>query len=222
MIFVLAAALATVVVLLVTLSNLLPLNRTQIFFLTAHPRENTDIQLTSFSPNDSNIDLYKENFIREYIRMRNEIIPNADIMHNRWCNRRDCAVHLWSTQGVFDRFMQTRMWRLLMETNAGAPFPARCRVEFRSIDPYRPADRNDEGLSSEHLVRFRYFCSNTDNARQTDQKDYTIVIGIKFQQSVRWSDRLENPLGMVVFQYRTESGEPDPLDQFLDSMLRGG
>jgi len=210
MIFVLAAALATVVVLAVTLANLMPLNRTQIFFLTAHPRANTEIRLQSFSPNDANIEIFKENFIKEYIRMRSETIPNVGAMRTRW--RRGGLVNLWSTPDVFREFARTRLWnRIAEEGNDSEIFPVVCRVEFQgNIVPYRAIDR----LSSEHLVKFRHFCFRNDNAGHEESKDYTIVIGIRFQQAVRWSDRLENPLGMVVFLYRLEDGERDPLDRF--------
>ncbi|MCL1785535.1 MAG: VirB8/TrbF family protein [Alphaproteobacteria bacterium] len=211
MTFVFAAALATAVVLVATLANIMPLNRTQIFFLTSQPLSNTEIRLKSFSVTDSNIEIYKENFIREYIRMRNEIIPQISAMHARWC-RRDCPVGLWSAPDVFAEFARTGMWLAVMEAAPNETFPATCRVEFiGNIDPYRPADGGDDTMSSEHLVRFRHFCF--DNAGHEESKDYTIVIGIKFQPSVKWSDRLENPLGILVYQYRMGPGLRDPLDR---------
>jgi type IV secretory pathway component VirB8 len=211
MTFVFAAALATVVVLIVTLANIMPLNRTQIFFLTTHSLANHEIRLQSFSVTDASIDIYKENFIKEYIKMRNEVISQIGAMHARWC-RRDCMVSLWSTPEVFARFMDTGMWRAIMETDPNEILPWRCRVEFLgNIDLYRSAARGDNNLASEHLVRFRHFCF--DSTGHEESKDYTIVIGIKFQQVVNWSDRLENPLGMVVYQYRMGSGLRDPLDR---------
>ncbi|MCL2737680.1 MAG: hypothetical protein FWE17_02355 [Alphaproteobacteria bacterium] len=214
--FVFAGALATTIVLAVTLANLMPLHRTQVFFLTTQLRENTVVRLESFSVSESNIGIYKENFIKEYIRMRNEIVPAISAMHTRWGRGPGGLVNLWSSNAVFADFMDTSMWIAIM--NADEDTGWRCRVEFtRPIQPYRIAAQNDERQLSEHRVSFRYFCA--DNTGQTDPEDYTIVIGIEFQPAIRWFDRLENPLGLIVSEYRVEAGRRDPLDQF-DFLIR--
>lgn len=210
MTFVFAAALAVVVVLVITLTNLLPLSRTQIFFLTTQPRELSEITIKSFSPNDANIEVFKENFIKEYIKVRNEIIPNIVQMRRKWGTAEGGMVNMWSSQEVFRAFMQTRMWQRIMIDVPDSQF--RCQVEFHTpaIDLRRRPSPEDS--TSRYAVSFRYFCTDADNTGQPYEKDYTILIGIRFQERIRWTDRLENPLGVYVSEYRVESGGGDPLD----------
>jgi len=82
--FVFAAALGVVITMIITVSEIMPLNKTQVFFLTTTPKENTEISLQAYYPNDINIEIFKKNFIKEYIKTRNEITANATVMHKKW------------------------------------------------------------------------------------------------------------------------------------------
>jgi len=210
MTFVFVASVITVLVLVATLANILPLQRTQVFFLTTEPRENTEVVLQFIPGNEANMEIYRESFIREYIKTRNEIIPTINVMQRLWGTGDGGRVHLWSTPRVFTGFMNTGMWESIMTADYDLNW--RCRVEFtRPIVPYgaTPINPADTHL---YLVSFRYFCFN--DFESTVPVDYEIVIGIQFQPVVQWSRRLENPLGMVVSEYRIISGGGDPLDQF--------
>ena len=70
-----------------------------------------------------------------------------------------------------------------------------------------------------NAVSFRYFCEN--NNRQTVKKDYTILIKIEIENKLKWSERLQNPLGMKVVEYSIETGGNDPLDFNLGYNLSG-
>jgi len=210
MTFVFVAAVITVVVLAATLVNLLPLQRTQVFFLTTQPRANTEIILQNYAINANNMEILRESFIREYIKTRNEVIPTIRVMQNRWGTGDGGRVHIWSTPDVFSGFINTGMWQAI--SSADTDLDWRCRVEFtRPIVPYGapPANQNAVHL---YLVSFRYFCFN--DFEETPGRDYQVVIGIEFQPHIQWSRRLENPLGLVVSEYRIVYGGNDPLDQF--------
>ena len=204
--FVFAAALVVVIVLIVTLAKMYPLNRTQIFFLTTQPRADLEIRLSPFSPDAENIEVYKHAFIKEYIKARNEIIPNAGVMRNRW-GVEDGDVYMWSTPEVYEKFTQTRMWQAYM--NDIPDFEFRCPVEFTGIYP-----RSE----NTYAVNFRYFCTNNDgqgggeNSTIVLKKDYTIVLTLQLEDTIKWTDRLQNPLGIRVSGYKIESGDGDPLD----------
>jgi type IV secretory pathway component VirB8 len=148
------------------------------------------------------MDDYKRNFIKEYIRARNEIIPNANVMRIKW-RRPDGAVALWSSLDVYAKFTETRMWRAFMQDAPGFSFS--CPVEFHGIDPRGP---------NRYAVRFRYVCSSedADGAGQIPARDFIIAIGLSLAPEVRWGARLENPLGLQVSEYAVESGVGDPLD----------
>lgn len=202
--FVFAAALVMLVVLVLTLDKMFPLNRPEVFFMITQNPQNLEVFVRELPPEDANMDIYKRAFIREYIKARNEVAPNAKVMVKKW-NTTDGVVYIWSTEDVFAEFMQTGMWTDLM---SGTPnFDFSCSVEFKdgAITPYT----ND---GSTYRANFVWFC--TDSYGQTDKKEYTIRIKLTSDdtKALRWADRLENPLGIRVAEYTIESGETDPLD----------
>ena len=211
MTFVFAAAFATVVVLVLSISNLLPLNRTQVFFLTTSPRENMEITVTPYAPNDTNMEIFRENFIKEYIKLRNEVIPNIQVMRRKWEAGSSGAVYIMSALPVFADFLETGMVSVIMSDIT--EFRRRCPVEFIA----RPTllSRNSDG-SFTYEVRFRYYCDDADaighdNTGQTAKKDYTIHLTIGFRETIKWATRLDNPLGLYVSEYRVIGGS-DPLN----------
>ncbi len=199
--FVFSGALVMVLVLVVTLVKMFPLNRPQIFFLTTQPRADLEIRLHAVAPDAENIDIYKRSFIKEYVKARNEIIPNVGVMRRKWSNTADGIVNTWSTPDVYAGLTQTNMWTAFMNDVPDVEFY--CPVEFNSIAPRAP---------DTYAVNFTYFCTNSDG--QNDKKDYTIIIRLESDENptIKWGDRLSNPLGIRVAEYRVESGNGDPLD----------
>lgn len=199
MTFVFAASLVVVVVLIITLVKMYPLNKTQVFFLTTQPRSELEIKLSAFTPDTDNIELYKQAFIKEYVKARNEIIPSAAAMQRKWSASEEGTVYQWSTPEVYSGFANTRMWLAYMDE---APdFEFRCPVEFTAMAPRR---------ENTYAVSFRYFCTNSDG--QTTEKDYTIEVKLELENTIKWTDRLNNPLGIRVSEYKIEKGNGDPLD----------
>ena len=76
MTFVFATALVVLGALGLTLWQLFPLNRPQVFFLTTQVRPDMEVRLYSMptKSNKGNIDLYLSSFVKEYIKARNEIV----------------------------------------------------------------------------------------------------------------------------------------------------
>ncbi|MBQ7127708.1 MAG: hypothetical protein IJO18_01865 [Alphaproteobacteria bacterium] len=211
MTFVLATAVVVLAVMLITLYKMFPLNRPQVFFLMTQPSHQLEITLRDMVPADENLSQYKRAFIKEYIKVRNEISSNINVMRKKWTNDPAAAVRAWSTDDVFNDFAQTRMWTALMNEVPG--FELKCPVEFETgaITPRG----NDM-----YAVKFRWFCENSDG--QVDAKDYTIVLRLESgtDETVQWTDRLNNPLGIRVTQYTVESvdgdksNKTDPLNRF--------
>ena len=211
MTLVLATALVVLGVMGLTLYKMFPLNRPQVFFLMTRPSHTLDVTLREIPPTDENLDRYKRAFIKEYIKARNEISANINVMRKKWTNTPDAAVRSWSTDDVFNEFSQTRMWTALMNEIPG--FELKCPVEFETgaITP-RGTDM--------YAVKFRQFCENSDG--QVAAKDYTIVLRLQSDEETKakWTDRLNNPLGIRVSQYTVESvdgdteDKTDPLNRF--------
>lgn len=213
--FVFAASIVVAIALIATMAKMYPLDKTQIFFLTTQPRSDLEIRLSDFTPTDENIEVYKQAFIKEYIKSRNEIISNVSVMKKKWGNTTDSTVRMWSTEDVYSAFQQTRMWVALM--NDIPDFEFRCLVEFHpnAISP-RARDQVTGQLNT-YAVDFRYFCTNSD--RQGGEKsstmdlgkDYRIVLKLETEDTIKWTDRLHNPLGIRVLEYKVD-GDDDPLD----------
>lgn len=199
--FVLAAAIATALALVFAVSNMFPLNRTQIFLLNTKRTESQIIEIQPLPVNDKTMGTYKENFIKEYIRARNEIIPNINTMRYKWRSP-DGPVYIWSSREVYAKFAATQLWSAFMQDSPNIQFS--CPIEFQS-PAIEPRGNN------KFAVKFRWFCTS-ESAGQTPVKDFTIVIGLSQATKVKWSARQENPLGLQVSEYRVETGGNDPLD----------
>jgi len=199
--FVLAAAIATALAMIFAVSNMFPLNRTQVFLLNARRAEGQIIEIQQLPVNDKTMIDYKESFIKEYIRARNEIMPDVNVMRYKWRSP-DGPVYIWSSREVYAGFAATQLWSAFMQDSPNVQFS--CPVEFQSpaIEP-RGSDK--------FAVKFRWFCTS-ESAGHTPPKDFTIVIGLTHTQELKWGNRQENPLGLQVSEYRVESGGSDPLD----------
>lgn len=206
MIFVFAASLVVLGTLVFTLTKMLPLNRAEVFLLLNRPTGDTQVILEELLPDDKNLDFYKRMFIREYIKARNEVTPDARAMERKW-GTLDGLVRTWSTDEVFKDFIQTWMWIDLMTEDVGANFT--CSVEFKNTDePVR--EYRKDGMT--YAVDFAWFCTNSYG--QTDTKDFTILVRLDYDKGAtqKYSVRLDNPLGIRVAEYKVLSGVSDPLD----------
>jgi type IV secretory pathway component VirB8 len=207
MTFVLATALVVLVALGITIYNMFPLNRPQVFFLTTDISDNQDIRLIEMQPRSENTDQYKQEFVREYIRHRNEVLANANEMHKKW-NSENGIVRVTSTDDVYSDFMQTALFNEIM-SNVIPNIPVQCGIIFDGA----PMNLASESPNTDvYQTKFKYFCE--DSTGPITPKDYTIRIKLLTQDGtfIKWADRIENPLGLKVVEYTIISGAGDPLD----------
>jgi len=202
-----AATLVVLAVLLITLYNMFPLDRPEVFFLQSQNADNAEITITQVLPDKDNLDVYKRAFIAEYVKARNEIGPSVRIMEKNW-NMQNGLIKTTSTDDIFANFVNTAMYQEFLLNNGVFNFS--CSVEFSkgSVNKY-----TSDG--STYTVDFKWFCTNS--YRQTDRKDYRIKIKLITDdaQTMKWTDRMENPLGLRVAEYSVESGNGDPLNAFV-------
>jgi type IV secretory pathway component VirB8 len=201
LLFVFAGCVVVVFVMFMSLQNMFPLNRPEVFFITTKPEGASVIQITELPPNDQNLEAYKQAFVMEYVRERNEIEESISIMRQKWGNN-DGVISAWSTQNVYDTFRKTGLYNAIMQDYPDFKFT--CNVNFIG----RPLQLMD----NQYTVRFEYFC--TDSNGQTSKKDYTIHVGLELADNtqIKWGERLNNPLGIRVSQYIVQGGAGDPLD----------
>ncbi len=210
--FILAVSVVVLFALGMTLKNMFPLNRPQVFFLTSQLRDNIEAKVTEMPATDENMDRYVRAFIREYIRARNEIFPNAKIMEKKW-SAMEGLVKNWSTDNVYKKFSNTAMVNAIRRHGA-INLDISCQVEYLAN---QQNSSSIQYLQNEKMyqIKFRYLCTN--NAGPLPPKDYTITLKLVSgeQETTRWKDRVENPLGLRVSEYKITAGGIDPLDGFM-------
>ncbi|MDR1826635.1 MAG: hypothetical protein LBQ49_02995 [Rickettsiales bacterium] len=202
--FVLAGCLATLVALVAALTQMFPLERTQVFLLGSRPNAEQTISIKEFDVTMKNIDAYKENFIKEYILARNQIVPSNILMRRKWRAGAEGPVFAYSSTEIYAALMKTDMWHAIM-LGTYEPLTFRCDVSFDKILP-----RVTGGNLETFAVRFRYICTD-ESTGQSTSKDFTIAVSTEFREQVGWSERLDNPLGLKVVGYEPEIGG-DPLN----------
>lgn len=208
MTFVFAATVVIAAVLFVTLYNMFPLNRPQIFFLFSKLRGERVIELKPLPADDAYYDYFVRGFLREYVKARNEIVPNIADMRKKWNNDNNSVMYAWSSPAVYEQLQSTNMWRAIM--NDTPDFEFSCPVEFENGAVTQYAENTYD-------IKFSYFCA--DNNRQISKKNYTIRIKVDpiHTKEMKWQDRLSNPLGIFVSEYSVISENGDPLNTgYLD------
>lgn len=200
LVFVFAGAVVVTFVMFMTLGKMFPLNRPEVFFITTKPENASVIQINELPPDNQNLDLYKQAFVMEYVRARNEIEQNLSIMRQKWGSA-DGVIAAWSTPDVYNAFRKTGLYTAIIQDYPDFAFE--CNVNFRG----RPMQLKQ----NLYTVKFEYYCS--DNNGQTDIKDYTINVGVTMDDAakIKWTERLNNPLGVRVSEYVVDGGA-DPLD----------
>lgn len=218
LIFVFAAILVVFVTLIFTISKIFPLNRSQVYFLTAQPRQEIDINLSQLVTTEHDIALkkYIPAWIREYVKVRNEISPNITNMRKKWGVSPTGYVYTWSSAEEYSNFMSKKFPQYVM-TNRTLRVDYECVVNFdKSAVIPRTTDYRT------FAVNFSHICYNTNNPEQIFEKNYQAIITIEFdnEKAVRWVETIENPLGIKVIDYKIESidnlpASTDPLDTVL-------
>lgn len=203
MTFVFATAVVVLAVLIITLTRMFPLERPQIFFLATAPRDNLEVVLVEVPPVDANMEQYKNAFVREYVRHRNEIFANPNAMQEKWVGE-NSIVRKMSSNDVYKDFTQTKMFTAIVSKLPGFDF--HCPVNFKGAPVHMTSD-------DAYNVQIRYFCKDNSTG-QTIQKDYTIKIKLEESKDkkIRWGERIENPLGLRVVEYTIVEGDGDPLN----------
>ena len=140
--------------------------------------------------------------LRQYIVMRNEVLPIERVMLTRW-RRSWNFIDTHSSRDVYEQFVSetepilqgldrtSRMREVVLgpvtEIQAGV-----WRIEYRTVD--------------------RHARTNAFSSAATETEDWVahIQVGRKYyEQRPRWVDVLRNPLGFVVSSYRVDRRLPD-------------
>ncbi len=209
MTFVMATALVVLGVLVWTLDKMFPLNRPQVFFLTSQNLTDKELTLTQMP---ENLDDYKKQFIREYVRERNEIVPDLAIMRAKWAYSDDGIIKNRSTDTVFGQFVMTDMVNVIRQ-DLDEAFDVRCTVEYPAS--YSVVDTVASNTADTYDVSFTYVCNYGPLGDMEYRKPYRLRVKLESDanNAIRWAERMENPLGFRVSEYNVIGPDGKILDQ---------
>lgn len=195
MTFVMATSLVVLFVLILTLDKMFPLNRPQVFFLTSQSFDDKEFLLTKMP---ENLKLYEQEFVRNYVLERNEIVPDLAIMRSKWANSSDGIIKTRSTDAVFGKFAMTDMVNVIRQ-NLDESFDIKCDVEFDENGSVLP----DTNVKNAYIVKFTYICSYGLLGDQEHRQRFTLRVKVasSAKNALKWADRVENPLGIRVVDY---------------------
>lgn len=210
MTLVMATALVVLGVLVWTLDKMFPLNRPQVFFLTTQNIRDKELTLTEM-PTD-NLDAYKHQFIREYVRERNEIVPDVSKMREKWAYSDDGVIKTRSTDAVFGKFVMTDMVNIIRQ-DLDEAFDISCAVEYPAGRLSVVNDVNSRDADT-YIVTFTYVCNYGPLGDMEYRKPYKLRVKLESNagNAVRWAERMENPLGFRVSDYNVIDTAGNVLD----------
>ena len=202
--FMLAASVVVLGVLVVTLIKMVPLERPEVFFVSASSSL-SNVSVKGMEPDPEMTRSYEEGFVREYIIARNTLYQNTETTRNNWTR----VIKPWSSPDVFANLTKTNLYQVYTQENQLQP--VECNVSFSSVSR----------TSRNWVAEFNWICKN--NSGQSVKKNYTIVMKLKSDLSkdgpMEDLSRLRvNPLGTQVISYeildnnRSGAKGEDPLN----------
>ncbi|MBR1756274.1 MAG: hypothetical protein IJ738_01750 [Alphaproteobacteria bacterium] len=185
-----AISLCCNLILLLTISNILPLYRVEPYLLTL---SNKDEQVYNIIPYTRSMESQKsitETFVREYVLLRTALLSDVDEMQSRWQTGGD--LQEMSSNLVYQDFL----------SNTGRKLLQRMRQDgLTSNVRILTVNEVGDGLwQVEYVVD--YFLPSSYTPRTIK---YRASLKIQYQpRRVQYKERLKNPVGFKVISYGTK------------------
>ena len=184
-----AVSIVSNIVLLISLYALLPLRRTQPFFLSFDDKNTAQVVfIEQMAPNEGTISRVTESMFRQYIILRHSVVPDVSIMMSRWGE--NGAVRWWSSPAIFREFNTTtqEMFRQIQADGLTR------KINILSVYP-KVVDQNIWEAEVETVDMF-------PERREPVRNRYLISAQIEYNPSERvYEDRFKNPVGFQIKQY---------------------
>ncbi|MBQ8671359.1 MAG: hypothetical protein IJ525_02430 [Alphaproteobacteria bacterium] len=177
-------------ILLLTVANILPLYRVEPYLLTLSNKEEQVYRIIPYNKNMNSEKTITETFIRQYILLRNTLLPDVEEMESRWGNGGD--LQEMSSPVVYDDFMKnTGRKRMKSIKEDGLTSVVKIitvneieeavwQVEY-SVDYYLPSSFTPKTVKYRASLRAQYI-----------------------QRRVQFRERLKNPVGFKIVSYGTK------------------
>jgi type IV secretory pathway component VirB8 len=174
------------IVLIISILNMIPLNRVEPFMLTFQDKTE---QIVNIEPllNISDSDVITESYVRQYVVQRNALLPDINEMTMRWGT--EGPVRYMSSPVVYQDFVNQTRDALEQAQNSGFT---------RSVDIISVNRLSKDVWQAEIETKDMSY-----GATEPDVSRWTIIlrIGYFLNPKVKYSLRLKNPVGFTVREY---------------------
>ena len=187
-----AVALCVNLVLLVAIVHLMPLKRVEPFLLTFQSRDEQVVRIRPLAKNMSAEDIISEAMIRQYVLLRNTMIPDVEEMTFRWGP--DGPIRWMSSAQVYNQFAKTvKDWL------------ARIKLEGLTREVRIESVVRNQNIWLVYIITRDMLPEAEEPAISRWRIRLSIKYFAKDQREVKYIDRLKNPLGFAVDGYGIES-----------------
>lgn len=179
--------------LLLTISNILPLYRVEPYLLTLSNKEEQVYRIIPYSRHMEAQKSITETFVRQYVLLRTTLLPDIEEMQSRWQNGGD--LQEMSSPDVYDKFVKNtgeKLMKYMMDEGLTS------NVKITTVNEI------EEGTwQVEYIVSY----SRPEDREPTVHK-YRASLRIRYiAQRVQYKERLKNPVGFKVIDYGTKTIE---------------
>ena len=174
-------------ILLLTITNILPLYRVEPYLLTLANKEEQVYNIIPYSRDMEAQKSITETFVREYILLRTTLLSDIDEMQARWQNGGD--LQEMSSNTVYADFMKNTAGNLMQRMkNDGLTSSVRILTVNEIGDSFWQVD-----------FVVDYFLPSSYKPKTVK---YRATVRIQYQRRrVQFKERLKNPVGFKVVQY---------------------
>lgn len=187
-----AVAFCVNLVLLLAISNLMPLKRVEPFLLTFQNRDEQVVKIRPLSKDMAAEDIISEAMIRQYVLLRNTMISDVDEMAFRWGT--DGPLRWMSSPAVYNQFSKTvKDWL------------ARIKLEGLTREVRIESVVRNQDIWVVYVVTRDMLPEAEEPAVSRWRIRLSIRYFAKDQNEVKYINRLKNPLGFSITGYSIES-----------------
>ena len=182
-----AISLCCNLILLLTISNILPLYRIEPYLITLTNKENQVYHIVPYSRDMEAKKSITETFVRQYVLLRTTLLPDIDEMESRWLSGGD--LQEMSSARVYTTFLH----------KTGKPWLDKMREDgiTSNVKILTVNEIDDSVWQVEYSVDY-YLPAE----RKPTTKKFRAILRIQYRaRAVQYKERLKNPVGFKVIEY---------------------
>lgn len=185
-----AISLCCNLILLLTISNILPMYRVEPYLLTLSSKEEQVYRIVPYTRDMDSQKSITETFVREYILLRTTLLADTEEMESRWQNGGD--LQEMSSSIVYQDFLKNTGHKLMQRMKQDGLTSS---VKILTVN-----EIEDRTWQVEYSVDYYLPASYKPRTIR-----YRASLKIQYQpRRVQYKERLKNPVGFKVISYGTK------------------